>query len=693
MRQNVYDAFKEKSNYGSYNTKLFPFINLSDEKEVLNWLVTDFREKVDSRRTRYEAMRKIEAMYKGIGYLPDTRGRNRDESLAGDDGLNISKSFVNFYNEMVDAKIAQRTRFKPAITVIPSSDSIEDENNAELAKIALTAKAQEMDFETIFAEGDKTIFLRGEVYNYIYWDKDKGGMNARYEQAKAEGIQLEDENGMPIESVKNGDICIKVLGPDRAFHELRKKNIKDCDDFSVLDFVHIDQLKFDYPEKADQIFPDDMSGYYRNPGFENDMTNMCAVITYYYRPNKYLPAGKYVKYTRNCILEISDFPYAHGKLPFIFDTDIDVPDEITGRPFTVNLERLQRLHDMTMYSMAKGFAVSSSPKWVYPKGAVDPNKLTNKYGAVEFKGPNAPQLVTFNGVNAASEGLLSTSERYIEKQSTIFGISRGDVPKGIKAAVALQFLDEQELQRESRGMAKRQRRIIDTNKMVLELMQQYYKGSDGRMVKMLGEDNEYMIRDMSKANFGNCDDIRILNTSALSDSKTGRVAAILDINMATQNDPEGPYFKKNEITQILDIGNDQRFKNLRLSSTKAAQYKIAKILAKEPCPEPREFDDFLVEYPLFIETIRQREYKGEDPEIIDQLKTYIMGMEYLMWDKAQKNPIFKQRMMQFTAYPAFYQVPIDQMMAQVSPQMNMGGMNPQSLINSNQQEAKQEQGV
>lgn len=64
-----------------------------------------------------------------------------------------------------------------------------------------------------------------------------------------------------------------------------------------------------------------------------------------------------------------------------------------------------------------------------------------------------------------------------------------------------------------------------------------------------------------------------------------------------------------------------------------------------------------------------------------------------MWDKAQKNPIFKQRMMQFTAYPAFYQVPVDQMATQVSPQMNMGGMNPQSLINSNQQEAKQEQGV
>ena len=97
MRQNVFDAFKERSNYGSYNTKLFPFINLNDEKEVLNWLVTDFREKVDSRRTRYEAMRKIEAMYKGIGYLPDTRGRNRDESLAGDDivtGKQIGRAHV-----------------------------------------------------------------------------------------------------------------------------------------------------------------------------------------------------------------------------------------------------------------------------------------------------------------------------------------------------------------------------------------------------------------------------------------------------------------------------------------------------------------------------------------------------------------------------------------------------------------------
>jgi hypothetical protein len=689
MRQSVYDAFKEKSNYGSYNTKLFPFINLQDQKEVLSWLTTDIREKIDSRRTALWAMRKIEAMYKGIGYLPDSTRRFRDDTMAGDDGLNISKSFVNFVNEMVDAKVAQRSRFKPVIAVIPQSDELEDENHAELAKLALTSKAQEMDFETIFADGDKTNFLRGESYTYIYWDKDLGGENARYNEAKSEGITLEREDGSVIESVKNGDICIKVLGPDRAFHQLRKKNIHDCDDFSVVDFKHVDELKYDYPEVAGEISPDDMSGYYNVPQYEQDMTNMCMVVTYYHRPTKYLPNGAYVKYTRNAILEMSEFPYKHGKLPFIFDTDIDVPDEITGRPFTHNLERLQRLHDMVMYSTAKGFAVSASPKWVYPKGAVDPNKLSNKYSALEFKGPVAPQMVTFNGVNAASGDLLNMSERYVEKQSAVYGISRGEPPKGIKAAVALQFLDEQELQRESRGMAKRQRRIIDTNKMVLSLMQQYYVGSDGRFVKMLGEDNEYLIRDISKADFSRCYDIRIENSSALPDSKTGKVATILDINMATQNDPEGPYFKKNEITQILDLGNDRRFKNLRTASTKAAQYKISKILNGENVPEPRSFDDFLVEYPLFVETLQQREYKGEKPEIMLALEAYIKSMEFLMWEKAKMNPMFQQRVMAFTIYPIFFKVP---MMAQMPP-VQSAPMNTAALQSANNQVAQDQQQV
>lgn len=690
MRSNVYDAFKEKIYTGSYNKNLLPFIDLTNEVEVLNWLTNDIKEKMDSRATRLEVIKRLMSMYKGIGYYPEGAKRHRDDDGASSEGLNITKSFVNFVNEMVDAKIAQRSRFKPGISVIPMSDNdIEDENNAELSKLVLTAKAQEIDLETVLADGDQSIFLTGEQYTYIYWDKNKGGMNKRYSEAKEQGIILEDDIGMPIEEVPNGDFCVEVLGPDRAYHQLKKNRIEDCDDFSVIKWVHIDELKHDYPHVADKITAGDISGAYTSSSMYNtDKENMAMVVCYYHRPTKYLPMGAKFEYTRDAILEGGPFPYKHGKLPFVFDTDITVNDEITGRPFTANLERLQRLHDMVMYSTAKGYAISSSPKWMYPKGAVDPNKLGNKYSSLEFKGPTAPQLVSFNGVNSAGGDIMQISERYIEKSSTVFGISRGDAPKKITAAIALQFLDEQEQQRESRGMAKRQARTIKIYKMMMAMMAQYYKKGDGRFSSMIGNDNDYLINDIDKVDFTRCADIRFENASAISDTKTGRIATIIDVNAATQNDPEGPYFKKNEITQILELGNDKRFRDSRLSSTKAAQTKIGKILRGEPCPNPRDWDDFIVEYPLFVETLQQREYKGEHPTIMSALEAYITQMEYLMWEKAQVNQIFKLKMSQLLMYPVFFKVPLNALQAQAAM---TGAVNPTDVMAEQRQGNKDEQ--
>jgi hypothetical protein len=400
---------------------------------------------------------------------------------------------------------------------------------------------------------------------------------------------------------------------------------------------------------------------------------------------------------------MEDYPYLDHKgqplqkLPVIFDTDIDVQGEITGRPFAGNIEKLQRLHDMLSASMARGFAIANSPKWMYQKGTVDANKLGNNFSTLEVKGPIMPQLATFNGVPSATLDLLTWTEKGIEKGSSVYGISRGEPPKGIKAAVALQFLDEQEMQRESRGMAKRQRRIIEIYKMMLSRMQQYYKPEDGRIFRYLGEDNQYMVVDFASMDITGNFDIRIENSSALPDSKTGKIAAILDLNTATQADP---MFNKEAIAQMLELGNDRRFKNQATSSLKAAQFKVQQILSGQSMPEPREWDDFLVEYPLFIQVLRQREFKGEDPAVMQGLEQYVTGMEYLMWKKAQINPIFKQKVMMFAEYPVFYQVPMMGVPTGLPP-MNpsaggeaaVGQMQSQQAELGDQQQVLNEQGV
>jgi hypothetical protein len=605
-------------------------------------------------------------MYKGIDY---TTERSRIGNDGNDDGARRPKSIYNFIVEMVEAKIAQRSRFKPAITVIPATIDTADENRAESSKQILTAKAQEVDLETTLADGDRFNFLTGESYTYIPWNKNIGGINKLFKDAIDQGLELKYEDGTPIPAVFKGDMDIQVLGPDKVYYQLGKKRWKDVDDCTVISWIHIDELKADYPEKANDISATDSFYHsYFTREERAEWSNHAMVVEYYYPPNRFLPKGAYIKTTPTVILEKTlEYPYRDGKLPVVFDTDIDANGEIVGRPFTANIDKLQRLHDMVSASMARGYALSNSPKWMYPKGSIDPNKLSNQFSSLEYKGPVAPSLATFNGVNPLSMDLLNWTEKSIEKGSAVYGISRGEPPKGIKAAVALQFLDEQELQRESRGMAKRQRRTIEIYKMMLSRIQQFYTPGDGRILKYLGEDNVYQVTDLETMDISGEFDIRIENSSSLPDSKTGKIAAILDLNTATQADP---MFGKEQIAQILDLGNDKRFKSENISSLKAAQTKIQNILYGTASPVPQEYDDFILEYPMFIKALRQREYKGEDQRIVGELSTYIKGMEFLMWKKAQMNPAFKQRIMMFNEYPCFYQVPL------MAPAPAMPGQTP-----------------
>ena len=422
-----------------------------------------------------------------------------------------------------------------------------------------------------------------------------------------------------------------------------------------MDWLHLDVLKAKYPEHADQIKINDDYFFYDSADYAiKKRKNHAAVFTYYHRKTKFLPQGAKIVYVIGCILEDGPLPYSHGKLPCVFDTDIDCPDELHGRPFLVNIAQLQNLHNMCMASIARNIAVSSMPKWVMPKGTVHRDKLNNEYGIIEYSGPIAPQMVTYSAINKDLYAMPDKFEKYIQSMSMVDSMARGEPPPGIKAAVALQFLDEQDQQRQSTGIAKRLRRIKEVYKMMISVMGDNYKREDGRMVRILGADNTYLISSFEQADFNSAYDVRILNASSLPDSKAGRISAILDLNTATQADP---MFGKEEIAQMLDLANDERFKAKASVGVKAAETVIAKILKRQPVQEPQQWDDFIVMYPMLLKCLQEREYKDVDQDILQTIKQYVMVMEGLMYNKAIKSPVFAAQLQRFYMFPVLFTVP------------------------------------
>lgn len=641
MRDGIWDAANAASGV-QRNEKDYPFINLDDKEEVLTWLINDLDDKIESREDRLRVIERLDRMFEGEPY--EVGARTRDEDY---DNLNSRKksSIFNYVCEMVEAKMSQRSKFKSAFQVIPSKVSVDDENRSESVKMLLKAKGNELGFENLLSKGDKELFIAGEQYSWIRWNPYKGGMTTI------------SEDEIESEPFYRGDVDIKILGPDRAFHQLNKSRWEDVDDISIIEFVHIDEIKADYPHVGDDLVLGNSSVFETLLRRENYDQNYKMVVHYFRRPNRFLTTGAYYKYCYDAILEGGNkYPYRDNLLPVVYDTDIDLRGKNGGKPFASNIEKLQRLHDMLSTSTARAFAIGSSPKWLYPKGAVDPNKLSNNYSSVEYKGPNEPKLVSFTAVPQGSDAFMGIVERGIEKGSAVFGGARGEPPRGVKSAVALQFLNEQETQRESYGMSKRQERAGSMYKMLLSRCQQFYTPQDGRIFKYFGEDNSYLISSFETMDISGDYDIFFENSSSLPDTKSGRIASIIDLNQAT---PQDPLFKREQIAQMLDLGNDKRFRSEAQASLKSAQSKLQKVLYGDRSIQPRDWDDFLTEYPIFVKSLRERAYKGTSPEIEAGLIEYIRGMEALIWEKTKLNPAYMMAVGRIIPeFPIFLRIPM-----------------------------------
>ena len=132
---------------------------------------------------------------------------------------------------------------------------------------------------------------------------------------------------------------------------------------------------------------------------------------------------------------------------------------LRGRSFIQNIVQLQRHFNNITSGVARNHGIGGAPKWMMPKGACSLASLNNEFTVVEYTGPVAPKIAAMNPTPPEILNYQDKLERWIEKGSVVYNISRGEPPKGITASVALQFLDEQEQQRDSRGIIKRYKRI------------------------------------------------------------------------------------------------------------------------------------------------------------------------------------------------------------------------------------------
>jgi len=656
----TFDDFDSTENIQDYrDVKPFALREDKSREGTLEWLNKNFDQMEQKSQSRLMSYQRWNYMYKGIHW----RNIEHRDSRRGGQGSQAAerkpKMVDNFIKEFIDGRVAQMARFGTNFSAIPWNNEIGDESTAKACEKLLKGRGDEIDIDKIQRDADKIKYKYGTVFLMQKWDKTQGPMLPAYQKIKdiyRGDIPKHIKKKLGSVDIKAGDVDVYAQVPERIFPEVGRTSWKSVNHIDEVSWENMHEIKADYPKIAKDIEENQRNYFDYSTNIVSQPADMLMIREFYHKPTKHLPEGAYIKYCDSTILEWTQYPFEHGELPFVVDRDTEIENELFGRPSIDQIEQMQRQYNNIMSAQARDLGLGSAPKWMIPKGAADFRTINNDFTICEFKGPVAPQLVKGNPISRDGIEIQDRMERRMSKHMKVYDISRGEVPSGVTANSALRFLDEQESQVLADDERKRKKRVLATYRRMSSLMAQYYTPDDGRTLRTLGKNNEYMIEDMKNADFTKVYDVQFQNTSALPDTKTGKIAAIIDLNAATQTDP---IFRREDIVNMLDMGTDETFTEEATYSLDCAKKMFEKLLNGEEVPEPEMHDDLLVFYTTMFRAIQSYRFKtAVPPETKAVIYAHIKTLEGLIFLKMATNQKLAMEVQMLSYYPSFFEMPV-----------------------------------
>lgn len=679
---------------------LWSLEDLEDEKDVLDWC----KKTVDLCQSYYRYHFQVQMdnllLYKGIQWLNQDKYSNRFLDRNGVVTRRSPKVVINHLFDFVEQWVSRLTRFRPVVAVSPTNTEWEDAQDAKISKDVLDHIWYQNTIDNYCQEFARQTKIFGEAYMFITWNKNKGDLHPDYVKLNSNGVRAPvlDQAGQPVmgekgqqlfidKAVRVGDVEYKIEPPWHVYDQPCRN--RDNIDWTIRWTVEdVDYLKAKYPDKAKDIVYDGTNQVFENYRLDiGKLKNEVVTYELFHKSTEFLDKGRYIKFTRGAILENTTLPYQHGNLPYVRLTDIDVPDQIRGMSFFQQLFPLQHQINACASLIYKSLVLFAHPKIVMPDGACEINQLVNESTIVTYQGGIPPTLMASSPVSGELFSYLDKLEITAEKLSGIFTMSRGQAPSGVRAAKALRVLEEQEDKRAHIMSIKyNQNALVENAKMTLSVAGTYYQDSDGRLARVVGKNNEFRLRAFKKANLSKPYDIRIENTTALSQSPAARIEEVTEL-ANIRLDPMSP-ISKEQFVHFLDFGRSEEFRDALTRSIECARSENEDLLYGQPVAPPRPDEDLIGHWREHKVVPQSREYKeGIVPETNRKLfEEHFYNTEYLMFIKAfglisplgaqlsMGNPNFQAQLSMLPDWPLVFKIPVPGQMGGAPGQMN-GGMN------------------
>lgn len=660
------------------NLKPFFVIDRNDENAVLTWLSETLTIIEDAQIDRATNQVNNVNFYNGLQRYMTGNGRDMKQVRSSNGALGKDAYFVmNHARDFVNQSVSRLSRYSANINVFPVNNEYGDRIGARYSKrvidnVFLINEAPQICVNSLL-EGK----LCGESFTLIKYNQGLGDKSPVYEQALSQAREKAHIANKPLSNTftnsegeeisldiikRTGEVELKSVLPWFFFQEpaFKWKDVNYC---FIGEIKHIDQVRAENPGiDLEAVAPIKLgkneTGTF-GPGFKYG--SWVIEYEFYHRGHPLLDDGWYAKFIPGKLLESRKLELSHRQLPVARFTDFDNPLDAHGVSFLEDLKPPLVLMNKMLGLMYRNVAIASHPKFMVPEGTTNIQSLANGPLIIEYTWPMKPEMVTFQG-NA--QDIFSVSEKIMQQTTMISGTfdsSRGGVVPNARAGSILNFYEEQEEQRESTQIKKYTAYIEKIARLALGTASDFYEPDDGRTIRVVGARNYYKVRQIKDTKkLSGPYDVRVERTTALSESKQGRIDQIVALSsVPTSSSPldqgKPGIFSREQILRMLEVADTPTFFEMATAAVEKQESENEDMFEGIQVPPPEKWEAHVVAWNVIFQFLQSREFtdtRGVPPEVKEMVLDHMLAHEVFMYEKAEKSLAFAQELMLNTNYPA-----------------------------------------
>ena len=405
---------------------------------------------------------------------------------------------LNIYRNM----LARLSMAYPSITVLPSSDSVEDIIKAQACETAIKWYWHSESVSETLTEALNYLMLTGNAAIMTYYD------------GEAEKIRS------------------RAISPYDVFFEAGAATFEESRWVAIRHLVHKNDLKKAYPEFAEYIEkqPDaDLS-------LSNGMYKLVSGTQGYSLKNRIELFEVYSTDGTTCMLLgtkiLHHSEWAGGILPVQFINYTKLPNRLWGIGLVEPLLELQTLYNKGRSQIIENSELMGNPKWLIPKSAgVSKNALSSArpgekvmYNASSGPAPQQisaaplPQYV-YDNVKQLSSEMMDIAG--------IHSTSLGKRAIGIESGAAIEALSSKDMQQLQVTQDNLERGVKDMAVVILTMMKHYYP--EGKMMRILDETGRVVFKELKNTDLIEGADVYLEAGSLFRDEKQDRDQRIMEL--------------------------------------------------------------------------------------------------------------------------------------------------------------------